>query len=151
MIAQGPVPPDDDSIEGQEKCYRRVHPRQAVPNDNKGGLWPSSAALIPASDDTEVSIYLGSLLDALGLEPEDTLEGHDGFGLCTFPASAAREAGFGVMRDPVLASDRPLKVDGAHAVLTGAPATGKPAVKRARRLVLHDAFDLIIPPRSAAI
>lgn len=93
-----------------------------------------------------MSVYLGSLLTALGLAPEDALECHDGFGLCVFPVAAARDAGFGVVRDPVLAPERPLKVDGAHALLTGEPPSGKPAVKRGRRLVMDPRLEVIVEP-----
>ncbi|MBB5110539.1 hypothetical protein FHU28_000378 [Micromonospora echinospora] len=140
------LPEDDRSIDGSDRCYRRIPPSQAPYNENRGRRWPSSGNLTPSKEDTEVSIYLGSVLDELHLLPEDVLEGHEGYGLSCFPAQAARDANFGIKRDPVTESNRPLKVDPAHAVLTGLPPTGKPAIKRARKLVYDERLIVVREP-----
>src|SRR5215207_4238435 len=93
---------DDGSIVDSDHLYRRIPSSQAPYNPNRQRCWPSSAALLPSSGDIEVSVYLGSLLEELGLEPAAVLEGHEDYGLITFPVAAARAAGYGVKRDPIL-------------------------------------------------
>jgi hypothetical protein len=129
---------DDRSIVNSDHLYRRIPPTQAPYNHNKQRRWPSSAALLPSSGDTEVSVYLGSLLEEFGLEPAAVLEGHEDYGLITFPVGAARAAGYGVKRDPILNATRPLSADPAHGVLTGTPTTGKQTRRRLARVLLDD-------------
>jgi len=126
---------DDASIQDLDSCYRRIPPTQAPHNENLQRRWPSSASLLPEDDDNEVSIYLGSKLEELGLDCMDILQEHEEHGLIRFPAAAARAAGLGILRDPVLKSGRPLRVDPAHAVLTGTPSTSKQRRKPARALL----------------
>jgi len=127
---------DDAAIIGSDAIYRRVPPTQAPYNQNRRRRWPSSAVLLPnAEDNNEVSVYLGSLLAEYDLDPMDVLEGHDDYGLVTFPVASARAAGYGIVRDPVMNSKRPLRVDPAHAVLTGTPLTSKQRRKPARILL----------------
>jgi hypothetical protein len=142
-----PRPLDDASISGADHLYRRIPPSQAPYNENRRRRWPSSAALLPSSDDdNEVSVYLGSALEEHGLDPMDVLEGHEDYGLICFPVSSARAAGYGIRRDPVLNSKRPLRVDAVHAVLTGTPLTSKQKRKPARTLLDDDRLVVIRDP-----
>lgn len=139
---------DDASIVDSDHIYRRIPPTQAPYNDNLERFWPSSAALLPSSGDDEVSVYLGSKLEELCLDPLLVLEGHEDYGLIWFPASAARAAGFGILRDPIFESERPLRVDPAHALLTGTPPTSKQRRKPARALLTDDRLVVVRDPDS---
>lgn len=129
---------DDSSIDDSDELYRRIPPTQAPYNTNLMRLWPSSAALLPSGGDTEVSVYLGSVLSGLGIDPAEVLECHEGYGLVLFPAVSARVAGYYLNRDPVDGSDRPLRVDPAHAIMFGEPST-KNHMRRLARCLLNDA------------
>jgi hypothetical protein len=96
-----------------------------------------SAALLPSSGDTEVSVYLGSLLEKFDLEPVAVLECHENYGLIMFPVGAARAGGYGVKHDPILNAAHPLLVDPVHGVLTGTPTTSKQK-RRLARVLLDD-------------
>ena len=142
-----PLPVDDTSISGADHLYRRIPPSQAPYNENRSRRWPSSAALLPSpADDNEVSVYLASALVEYSLDPMDVLEGHEDYGLICFPVSSARAAGYGIRRDPVLNSKRPLRVDPAHAVLTGTPLTSKQKRKPARNLLDDDQLVVMKDP-----
>ena len=147
---QNPVTPagpeDDESISGTDHIYRRIPPTQAPFDANRQRRWPSSASLLPSGNDNEVSVYLGSVLEEYELEPIDVLEGHESYGLIWFLASSARAAGYGILRDPVLTSKRPLRVDPAHAVLTGTPLTSKQRRKPARALLGDDQIFVMKDP-----
>lgn len=139
-------PGDDATISEADPIYRRIPPSQAPYNQNHQRRWPSSAALLPTPEDNQVSVYLGSVLEEHELDPMDVLEGHDDYGLIKFPASSARAAGYGVLRDPELNSKRPLRVDPAHAVLTGTPTTSKQKRKPARILLDDENIVVIKDP-----
>jgi hypothetical protein len=126
---------DDETIADDENIYRRIPPSQAPYNENRGRRWPSSASLMPSGDDAEVSVYLASELEVHRLTPHDCLEGHDNYGLVQFPARAARDAGYGLLRDPISGAERPLRVDPAHALMTGTPPTSKQRRRPARQLL----------------
>ena len=103
-------------------------------DSNRGRRWPSSASMMPSPGDTEVSVYLGSVMAENDLQSDDLLEGHERHGLMRFPVQAARDAGFGVLRDPVLDTSRPLKADPAHALLgSGGPNDPDAAHRQARQ------------------
>ena len=141
------IPDNDTSIADSDRCYRRVPPSQAPYNHNLKRRWPSSASLLPEDDDNEVSVYLWSKIQELGLDEMDVLEGHEEHGLIWFPALAARDAGLGVRRDPENRKDRrPLRVDPAHAVLTGTPLTSKQQRKPARKLLADERLVLVREP-----
>jgi hypothetical protein len=138
---------DDPPILGVDRLYRRIPPPQAPFNKNRNRRWPSSAALLPSQDDeNEVSVYLGSVLEEYKLNPMEVLEGHEDYGLICFPVSSAQAAGYGIRRDPVLNSKRPLRVDPAHAVLTGTPLTSKQKRKPARLLLDDDQLIIMRDP-----
>lgn len=87
-----------------------------------------------------------STLDEFGLTAETVLEGHNNHGLMAFTARAAREAGYGVKADPLSDSDRPLRADPAHAVLTGTPTTSKQRRKLARALLNDKSLVMLRDP-----
>lgn len=138
-------PRNDPTIADSDRCYRRIPPSQYPYNDNLKRRWPSSASLRPESDDNEVSVYLGSKIDELGLDELDVLEGHPRHGLMRFPVGVARGVGLSIVGDPIVGSERPLRVDPAHAVLTGTPTplTSRRSRKPARA-ILSDAQLVIL-------
>jgi hypothetical protein len=143
------MPPQvlDAPVSDADNLYRRIPTSQAPYNENRKRRWPSSAALFPGQDDdNEVSVYLGSVLEEYNLTPLDVLERHEDYGLICFPASSARGAGYGIRREPVLNSKRPLRVDPAHAVLTGTPLTSKQKRKPARIVLDDDRLIVIRDP-----
>lgn len=139
-------PGNDASVSGADSIYRRIPPSQAPYNQNRQCRWPSSAAFLPSADDNEVSVYLGSVLEEYSLDPMDVLEGHEDYGLIKFLASSARAAGYGILKDPVLNGKRPLRVDPAHAVLTGTPLTSKQRRKPARTLLGEESIVILRDP-----
>ena len=137
---------DDATIADTDWLYRRIPPSQMPYDGNRGRRWPSSAALLPSSGDTEVSAYLGSELEILGLTADDVLQEHEGFGLIRFPARAVRQVGLGVKRDPVRDAERPLVCDPAHAAITGTPMTSKAKRGPARKLLGSDLVEVLREP-----
>jgi hypothetical protein len=112
VIAAARQPGDDRSIADTEELWRRVHPAQIVPDDNKGLRRPSSAAFSDPSDGTPMSICLSSLVIQSGRTPRDLLVGRQGTGLVGFRAHHVRELGLSVARDP-------LPEEPAHGIVVG--------------------------------
>lgn len=130
MSASETEPPEDDpEIADTELLYRRIHPKQMVPDANTGehrvssGDWDDESGL--------VSIYLGTGLEALGVAPIDILDGHPLHTLVVVDAKSAREVGMGVIRDPD--PDDPHPRAPAHGLLTGLHSNGKQARRKQRR------------------
>ncbi len=87
-----------------------------VTDDGEGGLILQSDAFVPQAGEQDISVYVEDILVGLGQDADAALEGHQGFGLASFPASLAREAGFDVALDP----DPSDGLRGqAHAIITG--------------------------------
>lgn len=89
------MPPDEDdgSIPQDAGLLRRVHPKQVVRDRDTGDFRPSSAAF----RDPEMSVDAEPILEANNLDWHFTLQGHPGFSLVRFPASAARDKGLAVV------------------------------------------------------
>jgi hypothetical protein len=135
---------DDQTIDDDDRCYRRITPLSAERNENRDGkVWPTSACFQPSDDDGTVSVFLESIMNAIGCTPKDVLEGRESDGLCVFPVRAAREAGFGVIRAP---EEEPPRVNSAHAGLTGYPLGSKVNRTRARNLTRCQELDVIKDP-----
>lgn len=93
---------DDTTIPGSEILLRRIHPEQI--DDNPAEL-PTSAAFENGNDESGnktsmMSVALLSVLKNNGLEPENLLQGYDGWGLVSLKADDFREESQKIVRDP---------------------------------------------------
>jgi len=131
-------PADDPSIVDEDWLLRRIPPSQMPYNDARGRRWPSSAAFTPSTGDTEVSAYLDSELQDLGLDHEAVVEAHDGYAVARFPVGLPRSLDRGVIRDPSTDSARPLACDPAHALITGRTGDNKNQWRRIGRLLFDN-------------
>lgn len=92
---------DDPTIGDDAPLWHRVPPWHFVPDENRGGWRPSSAAFDDHPNGTPMSVVLGQeVLDA-NRSVESVVQGHEGFGLVSFTAGLAREKGQGIVRKPV--------------------------------------------------
>ncbi len=88
---------DDGSIEDSATLLRRIHPKQIVTDQNKGGQRrPSSAAFL----DPELSVDVEPVLHANGLDWKFSLKDFPGHSLVGFPAGAARAKQLPVVHKP---------------------------------------------------
>lgn len=135
-------------VSGSDWLYRRIPPIELMVPQHEvlGQRWPSSATLQPSSNEDDVSVYAGSMLEARGLTPGDVLEKHDGFGLFRFRAIAAVRGGLTLVLDPLENQQRPLRVDPAHALLTGTPKSKKASRKPARAILSDPDTELLFLP-----
>lgn len=91
---------DDPTIPDESLVYRRVPPLHIVPDDNAGGLRPSSAAFGNDRDGDPMSVVLGDELERLARDPASVLGGHPGFALAQFVARLPRQLSQRVCRTP---------------------------------------------------
>jgi hypothetical protein len=103
---------DDNTISDDEQLWRRINPVWFVPDDNRGGLRPSSAAFDDSKDGSPLSVLLASVVRSTGRNAADVLSGFNKYALASFAAGAARSCGQGVDRTPL--EDEP-----AHASVFG--------------------------------
>ncbi len=129
----GPIA-DDPTILDADPLWRRIPPRHFVPDENRGGMRPSSAAFEDHPNGTPMSVVLGKEVLAANRGPESVLTGLDGYGLVEFTAGLARESGQSVIRAPT-------QQEPAHAEVVG-KKTGSVRRKLAR------SSTWIIPPLS---
>jgi hypothetical protein len=100
---------DDGSIKDDAGLLRRIHPKQIVADQNKGGQRrPSSAAFL----DPELSVDVEPLLHAESLDWQFSLKGFSGHSLVRFRAGAARAMQLAVIHKPEPANK-------AHAEVVG--------------------------------
>jgi hypothetical protein len=125
---------DDPTIPDQAELFRRIPPCHFVPDQNSGGLRPSSAAFNDHPNGSPMSVVLADVLAAMGRRPDDVLAGHIGFALAKITAGFARECQQGVAREPL--EDEP-----AHAVVFGRKT------KAVMRKLATEAHWVIPPPR----
>jgi hypothetical protein len=91
-----PSDDDDGSIGDDAGLLRRIHPDQVVPDQNRGGRRPSSAAFKPP----ELSVDAEPVLAEDGLDWTFSLDGYEGWSLVRFLAGSARQQGLPVVHDP---------------------------------------------------
>jgi len=103
---------DDPTIANEAELFRRISPRHFVPDENSGGLRPSSAAFSDHPNGSPMSVVLADVLAATGRHPDDLLARYGGFALAMITAGLARECQQGVAREPL--GDEP-----AHGVVFG--------------------------------
>lgn len=107
MTEQQPSP-DDPGITDAVQLLRRIHPDWIVP-DQQGGRKLSRQAYQDQRAEggtAAMSVFVESRLLELGLSAVDVLDGHTGYGLAAFPASAARSCGLTVVWAPSPADGR---------------------------------------------
>ena len=109
-------PVDDQTIENEERLFRRIHPIHIVPDDT-GGYRVSSAAF----GDPQLSIDIHSTLLAAGLDETHCLRDYDAYGLVSITAKLAREQQQIVYREPT-------PENAAHGIVGGKKTS---AVKKA--------------------
>jgi hypothetical protein len=126
---------DDPTIPDPSELWRRIPPKQIVPDENLGGLRPSSAAFDNHRNGSPMSVHLADVLAELGRGPNTVLVGHDDFALAAITAGLARECGQGVARDP-------LPEEPAHGLVFGKKT-------KAVRKILALGYRWVIPPRGA--
>lgn len=136
------MPPDDATIPDDESLYRRVRGDgiNTVFDENLNRLRPSGAAL-DISDDG-LSVYLGSVVAELGLEPVAVANDHPDYGVAECRAGACRALQLGVIRDSI---EPPVHVcDPAHGLVTG-EGSRTALKKKSSKLARHFIF-VVAPP-----
>lgn len=127
--------PDDGDILDDDQMLRRVPPIHFVPNENVGGVRPSSAAFEDDSDGSPMSMYRRTVIDATGGNVERVMVGHIGYGLAGLRAGDLRA------RDQTVHSD-PLEGEPAHAVVCGRKTNGN------RKFFYRQSVWVIPPPEN---
>jgi hypothetical protein len=92
---------DDVSIEGTAALWRRVPPYWLVKDENLGTVRPSSAAFQDSQNGTPMSVLIEKVVTQTQRTAADTLRDFEGFSLCSFTASTARDLGQSVATRPV--------------------------------------------------
>ncbi len=96
--------PDDGTIHPDDALWRRIPPWHIVFDENQHALRISSAAFDDNVDVNQapspMSVTISSKARELGLAPESSVQGHDGFGLASFTAAQARSLNQRVARTP---------------------------------------------------
>lgn len=118
---------DDKSILDEEDLWRRIHPKWAVRDENRGGLRISSAAFDDSADGSPLSVLRETVVRNGGRTPNDVMSPFvaEGYRLASLRAGDARANGQGVMSTPT--PEEP-----AHASVFGRKPPGvKKALARA--------------------
>lgn len=123
MAEDGEPYSEDDPVSPDDLLYRRV-PLDTVnvTTRDDGGSRPSSAAFELAPGEDGVSLYLGSVLDRLGLLPDVLVDDFPGYGVAVVSVETilrASEGALTVRRDPVEETNTPRPYDPAHSLLIG--------------------------------
>lgn len=126
---------DDKTIADSDPIWRRIPPWHFVFDENKGMMRPSSAAFEDHPNGSAMSVVLGKLVSEAGRTPETVVEGHDGYGLVSFQAGAARKNGQRIAK-------KWLKEEPAHAEVFGAKTKG------VRKALAKASKWIIAPPAS---
>jgi hypothetical protein len=86
-----------------------------IEDQNKGGPRATSAAFL----DPEMSVDVEEFHIERGLNPEDSLKEHSGYGLARLPAAVPFALGLAVMHDPIVHPTDTSKNNPAHALVLG--------------------------------
>lgn len=125
--------PDDPRVADHVRLLRRVPPWHFVPDDNLGGLRPSSAAFEDDRDGDPMSVYRRDVIELEGGEPSRVLANHPNFGLVSISAGHVRSTRQTVHPDPV-------PDESSHAVVCG------PKTRRTRKSYARQA-EWVVGPR----
>lgn len=90
--------PDDSSISGATRLYRRLHPTQLVWDDNEGRLRPTSNAF----KGEVLSVNIGDEMERRGLGIDFVLRFDPNHHLASVAAALARELQQHVWREPLV-------------------------------------------------
>lgn len=129
---------DDTSICNSAELWRRIHPRQIVPDQNRHRMRPSSAAFSDSSDGTPMSVLRASLVARSRRDEFSILRQYPGEALAAFTAGIARRLHQGVEPDP-------LPDESAHAYIFG------PKPKHIKRALATKSIWVVEPDRNKAI
>ena len=112
---------DDDAL-----VLRRVVPQHKVPViDRENTFRVSSAAFTDSSDGSGMSVVIKPIADALGLGPEDVIDGYaPGCGLVSLVTGDLRADDQTVAHDPVV-REKPHPCDPAHGSVVRAKPKGR--------------------------
>jgi hypothetical protein len=103
-----------EPVEPDTRLLRRIHPKQVIKDENKGGeLRPSSAAF----KDAEMSVDVEEVLHRRGLDWHFSLRDYPDYSLTRLPTAHALSLGLDVTL-------RPLPNNPAHAVIGGKKTQG---------------------------
>jgi hypothetical protein len=91
------MPGDDGSIKDDAGLLRRIHPKQVVPDQNRGGARPSSAAFL----DPELSVDAEQILHVEQADWRFSLKDYPNYSLVRFSAAAARAVQLAVVHKPL--------------------------------------------------
>ncbi len=105
-----PQQPDDPTIDGTERLWRRVHPIQ-IDIDPETGNPEINSGVFSTGEEISVAIASATSIEAL-------LRGYPEHSVVEFEAAAARSAGCTVVRNP-------LPGDDAHALVCGPKSHGR--------------------------
>ena len=103
---------DDPTIANPDELWRRIPPQWFVPDQNLGGMRPTSQAFQDHPNGTPMSVLLAVDLLASGGNSDTALSGHAGFALASVTAGLCRECSQKVARDPT-------PKEPAHGVVVG--------------------------------
>lgn len=136
------MPPDDVTIPDDETLYRRVRGDRinTVFDENLNRLRPSGAALEIADDG--LSVFLGSVVDQMGLGPDAVADNHADYGVAQCYTGACRALDLGVIRDPIEPAVH--VCDPAHALVTG--EGGRTALKKKASKLARKFTFVVTPP-----
>lgn len=135
---------DDPSIEGADRCYRRIPDNWVIFDENLQRNRPTSAAFEDNRDGTNMSVHLGSALEAHGLPASSVLTGHHAnfYGVVWLSADQLREGGQALCRRP-----EPPHFP-AHAEAKG-NKTGRPGDRLRRNWAKIAEWEIAVAPRTA--
>ena len=91
---------DDGSILPETRVLRRIPPGRSV--EGSDGPRPQSGNFSNSPDGTGTSVTIL----AEGIDPLELLEGHDGFALVSLSVQDIRDAGLGIVREPIVGGDQ---------------------------------------------
>lgn len=128
--------PDDPGIEDDVGLLRRVPRWHFVPDKNRGGRRPSSAAFCDDTNGEPMSVYRTDVIAAEGERPDRVMTGHAGFGLVSVTAGTCRQKQQTVHADP-------LPDETAHALVCG------PKTRSHRRWFASHSEWVVLPPGAA--
>jgi hypothetical protein len=125
---------DDPTILDEDDLWRRIHPGWVVPDNNRGGLRPSSQAFLDSPDGSPMSVLL-----AKEDSPERAMSATvwSGWSLAAIKASVARQNGQGICRDSN-------EEDPSHALVFGEK-------KKARKQLAQAAVWVVPSPGTNAV
>jgi hypothetical protein len=111
---------DDETIGDGDILYRRLPPEQLPDREDGVGKRVATNAFNDTRDPAGVSVYLREVMERLGLEVKDVVDGcSPGWGVAAVSASQVRAQRMGIVRDPDPPNTKPHPCNPAHALIKG--------------------------------